>query len=90
MDELEWGDPPQREGRTYHRHWQIAKRLRARKGEWAHVTYNSARGATHAASKASLGETLAYTPAGDFEAVYRRVNDEHRMYIRFLGDGPDD
>lgn len=90
MDELEWGDPPRHEGRTYHRHQQIAKSLRDRKGEWAHVTYNSARAATHAASKANRGGILAYTPAGDFEAVYRQIDGEYRMYIRFLGDGPDE
>ena len=90
MDDLDWGAPPRREGRTYHRHELVAKRLKARKGEWAWVVYNSPRGASHAASKASLGETPAYAPAGDFEAVYRLVDGEHRMYIRFLGDGPDE
>lgn len=89
MDELEWGAPPKREGRTYHRHGLIARRLRARRGEWAWVVYNSNRGAANAATKASLGEG-PYEPAGDFEAVYREVEGEYRMYVRYLGDGPDE
>lgn len=91
MDELQWGDPPRRDGRrSYHRHELVAKRLKARQGEWAWLVFNSARGASNAASTAALGGIPAYEPAGDFEAVHRLVDGEHRMYVRYLGDGADE
>lgn len=90
MPDLNWGEPPPRYGRTYHRHMLIAKRLRERKGEWAWLVFNSARGAANAARVAEMGLSPAYEPAGDFEAMTRTVDGEFRMYVRFLGDGPDD
>ena len=87
MSELSGARPAP--GRSYHRHELIAKRLKARTGEWAWIVYSSGKGALKAAGCIALGYWEAYAPAGDFEADHRKVDGQWRVYLRYLGDGPD-
>lgn len=90
MSEFEWEDPPETTRRVYRRHDTIARQLRGRQGEWAKVAVcRSDPGARNLANRVRSGLTVAYLPAGDFEAVVREVDGEFRVYARYLGEGRD-
>jgi hypothetical protein len=63
-----------------------ARQLRARPGEWAPVTKQSSAGnAGQFAYTVRRGLRKAWLPAGEFEAVARKVDGEYRVYARFVG-----
>jgi hypothetical protein len=68
------------------RHRPAADALRARPGEWAHVTtHSTAQSSASLAYAIRAGKYAAYTPAGHFEARARTVDGEHRVYVRYVG-----
>ncbi|MER7908250.1 hypothetical protein [Streptomyces sp. NPDC096068] len=67
-------------------HGAIAKELRARPGEWAHIlTFDTVGSATATAYSIRKGARKAWAPAGSFEARSRTVDGEYRVYARYLG-----
>ncbi|MFG3509681.1 hypothetical protein ACGF5F_29735 [Streptomyces sp. NPDC047821] len=90
MSDFRWEDPPPSSQRVYRKHDAIARQLRANPARWAMVALcRSSGNARSMASNIRVGKTLAYTPAGDFDAVVREVDDEVRVYARYLGEGKD-
>lgn len=84
---LTWKEP--RLGPVDYRH--IAQELRARPGQWARIEKPySETGSRKFAYKVCTGRSVAFTPAGDFEAVRRFEEGEHFVYVRYLGDGVND
>lgn len=89
-DEVTWDDPPEvRDGGQpyrYHSRWRrISDQLRAKPGEWAVVTVaDSSAKSGNTAYQIRTG-VCAGMPAGEFDAVARTVDGEHRVYARFVG-----
>ncbi|MFC5799094.1 hypothetical protein [Streptomyces formicae] len=91
MSEFQWEDPPPPAEGRYHRHGEIGRTLRGRRGQWARVAKYSTKGvAQDVAYGVRTGRFTAYEPAGDFDAAYREINGEHWVYARYVGDGPDE
>ena len=92
---LRWEAPPPpkiksrgRPAGTYgSRYDAVAKQLRDRRGEWALIEVGDR--ANGLPTKIAAGHVLCFTPAGDFEAVARRVDGQTCTYARYLGDGDD-
>lgn len=64
----------------------IAAQLKARPGEWAHVTTCSTPGSASSYARQINAALLAqYAPAGSYEAVSRTVDGERRVYARYVG-----
>lgn len=95
---VRWEEPPPSRSRnggrpvgTYSSGYQaIADELRQRPGEWAVVRESATSKGHGLATKIRLGSMYCFTPAGDFEAVERRVDGVNRTYARYLGGGFDD
>lgn len=93
---IRFQDPPQasrRRGRTNHRpsasDLEIVAELRAKPGRWAIIATRGTSGsAAMYAYAINNGLRRAFRPAALFEAVERKVNDEFRVYARFIG-GPE-
>ncbi len=87
-DVFRWENPPPdakgRNGKSLITHELIASRLRGRPGHWALIHTTSAPSAIP--RNITLGRIRAYAPAGTFQAVSRRVGDEFRIYVRFVGE----
>lgn len=87
---LTWEEPPPVEGIHFFpkgkgKHFDIAEELRAKPNEWAMIgTYGSRPSAAAMAYLIRSGGSVAY-PFGDFEAVSRTVNNEYRLYVRYVG-----
>jgi hypothetical protein len=65
----------------------LADELRANPGRWALVHIGDSSGqATGMATHIARGQVLAFAPAGDFDAVSRRVDGRHRVYAVYLGE----
>lgn len=88
---LTWEEPPAaRRGSGQVSHADVARKLKARPGEWAVVsTYSNSRTSGSIASAIRSGQSTAYLPVGDFEAVSRTVEGEHRVYARYTGGKSD-
>ena len=90
---IRWEDPPPAQlgpRRRIESRWKpVADALKARPGRWAVVeeVEPGRRSNTGLASRISFGQLKCFTPAGDFEAVSRRVGAVQRTYARYLGDG---
>ncbi|MFK0069731.1 hypothetical protein [Streptomyces sp. NPDC091046] len=79
-------EPLPARGRRASKHARAAAELRARPGEWAHVTTaGSAESAASLATAIRSARLTAYAPAGSFEAHARTVDDQPRVYVRFVG-----
>lgn len=72
-------------------HAEIAAKLRERPSEWAPIgTFETARAAGSLAYAIRKGRLSAYLPEGAFEASARTVGEEHRLYVRFVGEKSDE
>ncbi len=97
---LRWETPPPpRGGRAPgsrstrpHRYTRLAAALRRRPRDWAVVAEfpNPRDAVQHNASNLATairsGQTLAWSPAGTFEATIRRAGDTTVVYARYLGE----
>jgi hypothetical protein len=80
-------DPPGR-SREYTKHAPIAAELRENPGQWGRVSsYTTGRVATHMAYSVRSARIKAYAPAGAFEAEGRTESGQHRLYVRYVGQG---
>ena len=86
MTELRWEDPPLSR-RGLNAWWQeAAAKLRAKPGTWAILcVVATLRRAQHLAWRIRDGRLVNFGK-GKFEAVARTVDDEHRVYARYMGD----
>lgn len=84
---LTWEEPPPARRRSHQvNHAEIARKLKARPGQWAVVSaYPNSRTSGATASAIRTGRVTAYLPVGEWEATSRTVGDEHRVYVRYLG-----
>lgn len=87
MTEIVFENPPGLTSRL--RDWTAeANQLRARPGEWAHVsTRNTRQAAAGAAMNIRRGNLNPFNPPGAFEAISRTVGGEFRVYARYVGNG---
>ncbi len=79
---LTWDEPPATDVTTTPSATDIADSLRARPGKWAIVSYVD-RAARAAGTVERIEAGTEYGPG--FEAVNRRVGNQHRVYARFVG-----
>ena len=86
MSELKFEAPPSQRRITWGRHHEVARKLKAKPGEWAVVgVYNASNTAASIARQVKRGVLTAYAPAGSFEAMSRTVDGEYRAYARYVG-----
>ena len=87
MTELKWEEPPPA-ARGPLGYEETAQQLKAKPGQWAIVaTFPRRSNAGTLSHNIRIGRTAAWQPAGDFEAVSRKVGEEVRVYARYLGEG---
>lgn len=87
---IRWEKPPvarsQGGGKRLSRLTPLADELRARPGEWALVHEGTSPGqATGMATHIRLGQVMAFSPAGDFDAVSRRVDGKCCVWAVYAG-----
>ena len=86
MSELKFEAPPSQKRVTWGRHHEVARKLKAKPGEWAVVgVYNASNTAAAIARQVKRATLSAYEPAGAFEAISRTVDGEYRAYARYVG-----
>jgi hypothetical protein len=92
MSELIWDNPPAAGGPgigAHARRWyEIAGELKKRPGDWAIVRSGDLTehfSAHTTAGNIRRGLLTAFRPVGAFEAVARKVDDEVRVYARYVG-----
>jgi hypothetical protein len=87
MSELRFEEPPApRHGGRYSQ-VEAAQKLRERPGEWAVATVCTTSDSSSSMARAiRVGTRRAWQPAGDFEAVARKVDGEYRVYARYVPD----
>ncbi len=93
---IRWEDPPgttsAAPGRGVGRSYLIplAEELMSRPGEWALVFEGAPGRANTLATHIRLGHVLCFSPAGDFDATTRVMDeadrDVTRVYARYVGD----
>lgn len=88
---IRWENPPPslRDGagrKRSDRFSDVAAELRAHPGRWAVIEEAAERKQSALANHIRQGAILAFAPAGDFDAVSRRVGGSNRVYACFLGD----
>lgn len=83
---IRWEAPPAERVRPRRiAEWDaVADDLRARPSEWALI----ATGAQHTgtAGQINAGRIVCFAPAGSFEAQRQLVDDEIRVYARYVGE----
>lgn len=80
-----WEDPPAPSARRGGPAW--VQQLKNNPGKWAHVeTKTSRERANGFAGNVKFGKATCYQPAGSFEAVFRTVDGEFRVYARYVGE----
>lgn len=87
---IRWEDPPPSRGGKLAAtvHIDVAEKLRKRPGQWGVIAvYSTNRAASSAAQMIRSGRWAAYSPAGTYEAVARVVEQESRVYARYIGRG---
>jgi hypothetical protein len=80
--------PPESRGKrgVSKRNRDISEKLRKRQGEWAWVHTSATRGAAASlAHHIKVGTSPSFRPAGSFEAISRVVNEQCRVYARYIG-----
>jgi hypothetical protein len=88
MSVFRFEDPPPARDSRRGMQQEAAKLLRETPGKWAVVTLCSNGGSARSMARTiRQGATKTWLPVGDFEAVARTVDGEHRVYARYLGDG---
>lgn len=88
---IRWEEPPPGNARRplgsgHSRYTAVADELRAQPGRWALVFEGRAGMATGLATHIRMGSMHCFTPAGDFDAVSRRIDGYTRVYARYVGD----
>lgn len=79
MGSLSWETPPRGDDASVPSRDEIGAALAARRGQWAIVARHD-RAARAAAHADRVNEGREY--GGGFDAVVRRVGNEHRVYAR--------
>jgi hypothetical protein len=90
MAVIRWEEPPPPLPVTRERTPKVkppfVDELIANSGRWALVaTYQDSNQALSYANGINKGRAACFRPAGSFEAVYRRTEDEFRVYARHVG-----
>lgn len=88
---IRWEKPPpsrrQGSGRgPGGRYDAVADQLRDNPGCWAVIAENVPPGRSALACHIRKGAISAFGPAGDFDAVARRLGDVYTIYARYVGD----
>lgn len=87
-DRLTWEEPPPVGYGIRASYEEIARKLKARKGEWAVIgMYDKSRTAAGVANNVRKGISRHFRPEGYFESKSRTVDGEHRVYARYVGEG---
>lgn len=87
MSEFRFEEPPAAHQQPRGGQIEAAQKLRAKPGEWGMVTVCSTSGSSSSMARAiRVGTRTAWQPAGDFEAVSRKVDGEYRVYARYMPD----
>lgn len=79
---------PKKNRRT--KHAVMAEDLKAHPGQWGVVSvHNTSSSALVAASQMRTGKKGSYQPREEWEVKYAFVDDEHRVYVRYIGKPED-
>lgn len=90
-ERLTWEEPPPVGQGVRTSYEDVARKLRARPGQWAIVAqYDKSRTAAGVANNIRKGISRHFRPEGHYEAVGRTVGGEHRVYARYVGEGNGD
>jgi hypothetical protein len=91
MTEIRFEEPPRPYLKDRANHREAAAKLRERPTEWAIVSVCASSGSASSLARAiRIGQSHAWQPRGEFEAVARKVEGEHRVYARYVPSGDDD
>lgn len=89
-DEVRLEGPPPRFGATHpprYPHDEIVRTAKENPGEWVNFTVGGGRNNhTSLANSMRAGRYVQYRPAADWEIAPRKVGDENRIYVRFIGE----
>lgn len=87
-DRLSWEEPPQVEAYARSNYDVIARKLKARKGEWAKIQkHDTPAKAAAGAHLVRIARSRFFAPAGSFEAKARTVDGECWVFARYVGEG---
>ncbi|WP_405775896.1 hypothetical protein [Streptomyces sp. NBC_01538] len=86
MDDLVFEDPPAPR-KTNPAYEAVAEALRKRPREWARV--GAFPSASMIACNIKRGRPKVFEPAGAFDAVSRKVEDETVLYVQYVGETKD-
>lgn len=87
MSEFRFEEPPAPFQKPRGDQAKAAKALMERPGEWGMVTVCRSGGSSSSMARAiRKGVSKTWQPAGDFEALARKVNGEYRVYARYMPD----
>lgn len=86
MNEIVFEEPPSRGPRGAWA-YEVVRQLRANPDAWARVAaFDKAERASATAYAIKNGLNRAWGSKGDFEAAARKVEGEHRVYARYVGE----
>ncbi|CAL9367911.1 hypothetical protein [Streptomyces sp. enrichment culture] len=87
MSDFRFEEPPAPKQRPRGDQTKAAQALKERPGEWGMVTVCRNGGSSSSMARAiRKGASRTWQPAGDFEAVARKVDGEYRVYARYMPD----
>lgn len=87
MSKFRFEEPPASQLGRPSSHTEAAKALMERPGEWGMITVCSTSGSSSSTARAiRKGVSKTWQPAGDFEAVARKVDGQYRVYARYMPD----
>ena len=87
MSVFRFEEPPAPQSGRPSSHAEAVQALKERPGEWGIVTICSTSASSGSTARAiRTGVRRAWQPAGDFEAVSRKVDGEYRVYARYMPD----
>jgi hypothetical protein len=94
-DDLRWEEPPPakrgRRGGGIAAYQVEADAMRAAPGRWAvlrSVPRANSKVVMNLSHSVRTGAATVFRPIGAWEATVRTVDDEVRLYVRYIGDGP--
>lgn len=82
--ELTWETPPEAHTGARARYVHILNTLRERPNEWARLEVPGVKDPSGLATAINAGTIKGSGPAGDFEAVTRKVDGKIRLYVRHV------
>jgi hypothetical protein len=87
MSDFRFEEPPAPHQKPRGSQMEAAQKLREKPGEWGMITDCRNSGSSSSMARAiRKGTRKAWEPAGDFEAVARKVDGQYRVYARYMPD----